>query len=76
MYATEFKTVVNEPYIHIPDYEALKGHEVRVVLLDLDNEVKTNKSNDDKNFITDIINNPRHIESEDNFLSRDEANER
>lgn len=76
MYATEFQTIINEPYIHIPNYEAFKGHEVRVVLLNLDNDIKIKEPINDSNFINDIINNPRHIESNINFLSRDEANER
>lgn len=76
MYATEFQTVINEPYIHIPNYQAFKGHEVRVVLLNLDNEIKIGEPINDSNFIIDIINNPRHIESKSKFLSRNEANER
>ena len=35
MYAAEFKTIINEPYIKIPEYEKFKGKEVRVVLLNL-----------------------------------------
>ena len=27
MYAAEFQTVINEPYLHIPNYETFKGHE-------------------------------------------------
>lgn len=76
MYAAEFQTVINEPYIHIPNYEAFKGHEVRVVLLNLDNEIKIKEPIGDNNFINDIINNPRHVESKNNFFSRDEANAR
>ena len=76
MYATEFQTVINEPYIHIPNYETFKGHEVRVVLLNLDNEIKIKEPINDSNFINDIIKNPRHIEAKNNFFSRDEANER
>jgi len=76
MYATEFQTVISEPYIHIPNYEAFKGHEVRVVLLSLDNEMKIKEPANYSNFINDIINNPRHIESKSEFLLRDEANER
>jgi hypothetical protein len=76
MYATEFQTIINEPYIYIPNYEAFKGHEVRVVLLNLDNEIKIKEPINDSNFIIDIINNPRHIETNDKFLSRDESNER
>ncbi len=41
MYTTEFKTFINEPYIKIPEYEKLKGKEVRVILLNLDNQNHT-----------------------------------
>ena len=75
MYATEFQTVINEPYIRIPNYETFKGHEVRVVLLNLDNEIKIEESIDN-NFILNATNNPRHLEPESDFLSRDEVNER
>ncbi len=42
MYATEFKTFINEPYIKIPEYEKLKGKKVRVILLNLDNQTPAN----------------------------------
>ena len=45
MYATEFQTVINEPYIYIPQFEQFKGHKVRVILLD--EEIQTNQSKDD-----------------------------
>ncbi|NOX15230.1 MAG: hypothetical protein GXP61_04270 [Epsilonproteobacteria bacterium] len=76
MYAAEFQIIINEPFINIPNYEAFKGHKVRVVLLNLDNKVETEEPTNDSNFINDIISNPRHIKSKDNFLLRDEANER
>ncbi len=72
MYATEFQTVINEPYIHIPNYETFKGHEVRVVLLNLDNEIKIKEPLNEGNFIVDIINSPRHLEPKNDFLSRDD----
>ena len=75
MIKTEFQTIINEPYIHIPNYETLKGHKVKVVLIDIDNNQKT-KNYSNNNFINDIINNPRHIKPNDDFLSRDKANER
>jgi hypothetical protein len=40
MYATEFETVINEPYIKIPNYEAFKGHNVRVVLVNIDEDIE------------------------------------
>ena len=43
MYATEFQTVINEPYIQVPNYETPKGHEVRIVFLDLQIEEKIDK---------------------------------
>ena len=76
MYATEFQTIINKPYIDIPNYEVFKGHKVRVVLLNLDNNIEIKKSASDNNFINDIIDNPKHIKSDNNFLSRNEANEK
>ena len=43
MYATEFKTIINEPYIKIPDFELFKGHEVRVTLLNIDTKNETDE---------------------------------
>ena len=72
MYATEFKTVINEPFIAIPEYEKFKGKEVRVVLLNLDNQSNKEQHED---FFDKIIKHPKHIENA-SFLSREEANER
>ena len=72
MYATEFKTVIDEPYIKIPEYEKFKGKKVRVVLLHLENEEKREKKED---FFEKIIKNPKHIKDV-TFLTREEANER
>ncbi len=78
MYATEFQTVINEPYIHIPNYEVFKGHEVRVTLMDIeeivDSTVKNNKN--DVDFIEYLINNPVKVSKDFKFLTREEANER
>ena len=76
MYATEFQTVINKPYIYIPNYEEFKGCEVRVVLLNLNKDTGMKKTIDESSFISEIIKNPRHIDTDCNFLSRDEANER
>ena len=73
MYATEFKTIVNEPFIAIPDYEKFKGKEVRVVVLNLENG--TDKEEHQEDFFDAIIKHPKHIENL-SFLSREEANER
>lgn len=75
MYATEFQTIINEPYIHIPNFEAFKGHQVRVVLLDIDEQenVQANRSSED--FFDRITKNPKEVKSVE-FLSREEANER
>lgn len=74
MYATEFQTVVNEPYIKIPNFERFKGHKIRVVLLDL---IEKKNINDDKQigFIENLINNPITM-PKDFVFDRDEANER
>ncbi len=72
MYATEFKTIVNEPFIAIPEYEKFKGKEVRIVVLNLENQSSEEKQED---FFDTIIRQPKHIENI-SFLSREEANER
>lgn len=75
MYATEFQTVINEPYIHIPHYEKFKGHEVRIVVLNIDKEVKNTETIPNEDFFDRITKNPKKINSIQ-FLSREEANER
>ncbi len=75
MYATEFQTIINEPYIHIPNYEAFKGHEVRVVVLSIDNKYNNIVSTKKDDFFERITKNPKHINNIQ-FLSREEANER
>ncbi len=76
MYATEFQTVINEPYIHIPNYEALRGHRVRIILLDEGDIKEENSTNESKiNFIEYLATHPRKIKNL-NFLTREEANER
>ncbi len=75
MYATEFQTVINEPYIQIPNYEAFKGCEVRVVLLNIDEKSDSSTSNKKSDFFDRITQNPKHMKNVQ-FLSREEANER
>jgi hypothetical protein len=76
MYATEFQTVINDPYIKIPEYESFKGHEVRVILLDIQGELYKKESNDEVDFIDYLIENPIEISKGTKFLSREEANAR
>ena len=72
MYATEFKTVINEPYIGVSEFEKFKGREVRVIIIDIDD----NQANPiETDFIAQIVKNPKHIEKNGSFLSRDEAND-
>lgn len=75
MYATEFQTVINEPYVHIPNYEAFKGHEVRIVVLNIDSENSNMVLNKKEDFFERITKNPKKINNVQ-FLSREEANER
>ena len=42
MYAEEFQIVIDKPYIKIPEYERFKGHKVRIVLLDIQEERESN----------------------------------
>ena len=73
MYATEFQTVIKNSYIQVPDYKKFKNKSVRVIILDTEPENDSAIKND---FIERIVNKPRHISSDTNFLSREEANER
>ncbi len=75
MYATEFQTVINEPYIHIPNYEAFKGHEVRITVLNIDSKENNMIPNKSEDFFERITKNPKHINNVQ-FLSREESNER
>ena len=74
MYATEFQTIINEPYIKIPKFELFKGHKVRVVLLDMEESSQVDDYKED--FIDYLIKNPVKIPKDSKFLSREEANER
>jgi len=75
MYATEFQTVINEPYIHIPNYEVFKGHKVRIIVLNIENKENNLIPNKSEDFFERITKNPKHINNVQ-FLSREEANER
>jgi hypothetical protein len=75
MYATEFQTVITEPYIYIPNYEAFKGHEVRIVVLNIDSENNNISLPKKEDFFERITKNPKQINNIQ-FLSREEANER
>ena len=35
MYDTEFTTIIDKPYIEIPEYEKFKNHKVKIMLIDL-----------------------------------------
>ncbi len=72
MYAEEFKTVVNEPYLKIPNYEKFRGQEVKVILLSIIEKSRNNKND----FIEYLANNPVKLDQDTKFLSRDEAHER
>ena len=67
----EFHTVLKDKYIEIPNYkEELKGHQIKVVLLDVQKE----KNSED--FIEYWTNNPINLDKNLSYLSREEANER
>jgi hypothetical protein len=77
MYATEFQTVIDEPYIKVPNYEEFKGHEVRVVFLDLNSTkvIEKDDKNNELDFIENLINNPIVLDADFKF-DREEANAR
>jgi len=76
MYATEFQTIINEPYIKIPEYDTLKGKNVRVLFLVENEEENQVNKGDAFDFIEYYANNPVKLDEDITFLSREEANER
>ena len=76
MYATEFQTVINNPYIKIPEYERFKGQEVRIILLHSKKKSYLPSTEDEVDFIEYLANNPIKLKMDLKFLSRNEANER
>jgi len=71
MYATEFQTVINEPYIKVPNYETFRGHEVRVVFLDLNIDKNIEEQSDNLDFFDKY-----QLDLSNFKFDRDEANER
>ncbi len=78
MYATEFQTIINNPYIKIPEYEKFKGQEVRIIVLNINKKSHklTTNTTDEEDFIEYLANNPIQLDKDLKFLSREEANER
>ena len=70
----EFNTTINNNYIKIPNYEKLKGHKVKVILIDNTDTILDNKK--DFDFIEYFSNNPIELAEDVKYLSREEANER
>ena len=75
MYATEFETVINEPYIHIPEYEHFKGHKVKIILLDIENNKDIQKINNKTDNI-DLVFDKYTFDISKFKFDREEANER
>ncbi len=76
MEAIEFQTVINAPYIKIPNYKRIQGHKVRVVLFDLLNDKEQLKEQQNEiGFIENLIQNPIKFPAKFKF-NREEANER
>jgi len=69
MYAIEFETVANEPYIKIPEFERFKGHKLKVILLDTQDD--KSKKRDDLDFFDKF-----ELDLSNFKFNRDEANER
>jgi hypothetical protein len=78
MQRVEFNTIIDKPYIEIPNYAELKGHRVGVVLLDLEdntqqklNAISIGTIKQSRKFT------PKNIIKTKNFkFDREEANER
>ncbi len=73
MYATEFKTTIKGSTVQIPDYENFKNKQVKVIILESDENKNVIKKDD---FISKMIKEPKHVPAGLKFMSRDEANER
>lgn len=73
MYATEFQTIIKDSSIQIPDYENFKNKKVRVIILETESDKHVLNKDD---FISRITTKPKHVSSDVEFLSREEANER
>ena len=77
MYATEFQTIIDKPYIDVPQYDELKGKSVKVLFLVED--MKQDNQDDIKSnfdFIEYYTNNPVNLKANTIYLTRDEAHER
>ncbi len=76
MYATEFQTIINNPYIKIPEYEKFQGQEVRIIVLNINKEDHNPTTTiHEEDFIEHLINNPIDFPKDFKF-DREEANER
>ena len=73
MYATEFETVIDKPYVEIPEYENFKGHSVRILILD--KTKASRQKNTKESFIEKMIKNPIDFPKDFRF-DREEAHER
>lgn len=71
MYATEFKTVIHDPYVKIPEFERFKDRAVRIIIL----EERPEEPNVD-DFIDKITAAPKHVEPGTTFMTREDANAR
>jgi hypothetical protein len=77
MQRVEFNTIIDKPYIEVPNYEELKGHKVGVILLDLENNKKKLNAISIDTAITNKIFTPKTIINTTNFkFDREEANAR
>ena len=75
MYATEFQTIIDNPYIKIPEYEKFKGQEVRIIVLNI-NQENGNPKIAEEDFIEYLANHPVTLDKGVEYLSREESNER
>ena len=75
MYAVEFETDIKSKYIEIKDYEKVLNKHAKVIVLveDFDND---NVSANHDDFIASLLIQPRQIDQNTQFLSREEANAR
>ncbi len=73
MYAIEFETTINNGTLQLPEqFRQLPINSKAKIIIMLDDDNQSQKTD----FIEMLANNPKHVEHDTEFLSREQANER
>lgn len=76
MYAVEFETDIKSKYIEIKDYEKVLNKHAKVIVLVEDFDNGNVSANHHEDFIASLLIQPRQIDQNTQFLSREDANAR